>query len=483
MLISKPARASATPVAGTEHGDVPVEITQQLAEYAAGLRLESLPASLLEATKVAVLDTLGSAMAGTSAEGIQALRDLVREWRGAPQSSLWGFDGKVPAHHAALVNGAASRARDIDEVHEAAVMHSMATVLPVCLAVAEWKGGVPGRELIPAIVAGVDIMTRMGISLDNSPNVSGISSTWQLGTFGAAAAAGRLLGLDETGIVSALGSAACMAAGNQQPIIEGTMLVRVMQGITAQNGMTAAILASRNLNGPSLALEGRFGYFAANHQGKYDPAVITGELGERFEIANLSIKPFPCCKVIHSAVAGALEIKEKNNLRAEEIEGITVLVNQAAHNLVCRPLATKRRPSSIPGAQFSLPYCVAVALAKGDLFFDDFTPEALGDREVLDLAQKLEVVVDPEVERMCARNIGFSVVRVSTAGRGQFEARVERVKGSPQNPMNLDEVEKKFRKCAAFAEEMVSENALARVIEMVRHLERSPDVSALVEHL
>ena len=460
-----------------------MEITRILAEYAVGLGLERMPAPAIEAAKNIVLDTLGSALAGTGADGISVLRGLANEWKGAPQCTVWGFGDKVPAPQAALINAAASRARDIDEVHEAAVMHSLASVLPACLAVAEWKGGIPGRELLPALAAGVDIMTRLGVSLEVQPNVSGISSTWQLGAFGAAAAAGRLLGLDEPGMINALGIASCMAAGNQQAIIEGTMMVRVMQGVTAMSGLTAAILASRKIDGPQKALEGRFGYFAAYHRGRFDPSAVTGQLGERFEITNCSIKPFPCCKVIHSAVAGALEIRSGNQLAAEDIQKVVVRVNKAADNLVCRPLESKRQPSSIPDAQFSLPYCVAVALAKGDLFFDDFTQTALSDQKVLEVSRKIEVVVDPELDRLCGREIGFSVVEVFTAGQGKFEARVEKVRGNPQNPMNLEDVEAKFRKCAAFAANPVSEDKLSRIVDMVQRLEECPDVARIVGFL
>jgi 2-methylcitrate dehydratase PrpD len=458
-------------------------ITQKLADFVAGLDLEDMPPRAVEATKSVILDTLGSALAGTSAEGISILRGLSEEWAGAPQSTIWGFDQKVPAPQAALVNGVASRARDIDEVHEVAVMHSGASVVPACLAVAEWTGGIAGRELIPAVAGGIDIMTRLGVSLERQPNLSGISSTWHLGVFGAAAAAGRLLGLDEQGILDALGIANCLAAGTQQAITEGTLMVRVMQGITAQSGLMAAILASRGVNGPHQALEGGMGYFAAYHGNRFDPAAVTNGLGERFEVSNCSIKPFPCCKVIHSAAAGALEIGSRHHLDPGDIEEITVRVNKAADNLVCQPLESKKRPSSIPDAQFSLPYCVAVALAKGDLFLNDFTPQALQNKQVLGLAEKIQVKVDPEIERLCGREIGFSQVEVRVSGQGVLTARVERVKGNPLNPMTGEEVEEKFHKCAALAARTLAPEALDKIAETVRRLEDCPDTARLAELL
>ncbi|GAG12912.1 unnamed protein product, partial [marine sediment metagenome] len=268
------------------------------------------PEDVVEAAKKVILDTLGSTLAGTTAPGIETLHTLVTEWGGSPESSLLAFGDKVPAPGAVLVNATAARARDIDEVHEKAVLHSAITVLPPSLAVAEWLGNIDGRRFIEAMVAGVDLIVRLGLSVDRSPNVSGVSSTWQMGVFGACAAAGRLMGLNLEQMINALGIAYSQTAGNQQAIIEGTMMVRIMQGFTAQNGLMAAILAKRGIDGPKEALQGRFGYFPVFHRDEYDPAIITRDLGRVFEITNSSLKPYPCCKVIHSAISCILKITE-----------------------------------------------------------------------------------------------------------------------------------------------------------------------------
>jgi 2-methylcitrate dehydratase PrpD len=174
-------------------------------------------------------------------------------------------------------------------------------------------------------------------------------------------------------------------------------------------------------------------------------------------------------------------MKSQNRLAPEDIARVKVKINKAAYNHVCHPLESKRRPSSIPDAQFSLPYCLAVALTRGDVFLSDFTPKALKDERVLGLSDKIEVVVDPEIERLSGREIGFSEVEVTTNEQKTSTARVEKVKGHPQNPMTMDEVKEKFQKCAALSVKTISGDNLARLTDLVEHLEECPDVARIAE--
>ena len=239
------------------------------------------------------------------------------------------------------------------------MLHSAISVLPPALAVAEWIGNIDGKALIAAMAAGVDLIVRLGRSVNKNPNVSGISSTWQMGVFGAAAAAGRLMGLNLEQMHNAFGIAYSQTAGNQQAIIEGTLMIRIMQGVTARTGLMAAILAKNGVDGPKAALEGQFGYFPVFHRNEYDPTVITRGLGRVFEITQSSLKPYPCCKATHAAISGALKIRSEYDISPEQIDTLRVKVNQSTFNLVCNPLESKRRPSTLAEAQFSLPYCVA----------------------------------------------------------------------------------------------------------------------------
>ncbi len=457
-----------------------MDITRELANHAIELSFDNLPEDVIEAAQKVILDTLGSTLAGTTAAGIDTLRSLATEWGGRGESSLLAFGDKVPAPSAVWVNAAAARARDIDEVHEKAVLHSAISVLPPALAVAEWLGHIDGKALIAAMVVGMDLIARLGLSVHQNPNVSGISSTWQMGVFGACAAAGRLMGLNSEQMNNAFGIAYSQTAGNQQAIIEGTLMIRIMQGVTARNGLMAAILAKRGIDGPKAALQGKFGYFPVFHRNEYDPTTITRDLGSVFEITNSSLKPFPCCKATHAAVSCALGIRSEYGISPEQIDRIRVKVNQSTFNLVCNPLESKKRPSTIAEAQFSLPYCLAVAVEKGDVFLDDFSPEAIQRAGVLTISDRVQVEVDEGIERRAGRYIGPAALEVTTKDGGRYTADVEFVKGHPKNPMTMAEVEEKFTKCAAFAAKPIPSEKQSEVKRIVGELETCPDVSQLV---
>jgi 2-methylcitrate dehydratase PrpD len=466
-----------------ETGGIHMEIAHELCEYVNDLDFQDLPEEVIDCTKKVILDTVASAVAGSSAPGIETLTGVMREWGGRPESSIIVLGDKVPAPNAVLINATMARARDIDEVHEKAVLHSAITVVPPCLALAEWVGGIDGRNFIAAVAGGVDIIARLGLSLEASPNITGISSTWQMGTFGAAAATGKLLRLNPEQMINALGIAYSQAAGNQQCIIEGTLMVRVQQGFTAQSGLLSAILAKRGIDGPREVFQGRFGYFPVYHGNNYDASRITRDLGKIFEITNSSLKPYPCCKAIHSAISCVRTMTREHEIDPRDVDSIRVRVNQAAYNLTCHPLESKRRPSSIPEAQFSTPYVVAVALLRGDVFLQDFTAEAITNGDVLSLAQKVTPIVDQAIEDRYGREIGPVGVDVITKDRKTYEARMEFVKGHPRNPMTMEEVEEKLRKCAAFSAKPLPERNLVRVIELIKRMEESRDVSKVMECL
>jgi 2-methylcitrate dehydratase PrpD len=158
-------------------------------------------------------------------------------------------------------------------------------------------------------------------------------------------------------------------------------------------------------------------------------------------------------------------------------------VNQAAFNLVCNPLKSKRKPSTIPEAQFSLPYCLGVVLTKQAIFLDDFSEDAITNVEYLNNAGKVDVVVDPEIEKSAGRKIGPAKIRLNTNKGSVFEIEKHDVKGQPQNPMTMEEIEEKFRKCASFSTVPLESSDITKTIDYVGNLEALPDASVIVSGL
>jgi 2-methylcitrate dehydratase PrpD len=375
------------------------------------------------------------------------------------------------------------RARDFDDVHEAAVLHPSVSVVPAALAAAELRGGVTGREFMAAVVLGVDLTCRLGMAPARGPNVSGMSTTWQCGAFGSAAAASKVLGLDAGETLNALGIAYSQASGNQQSIIEGATVVRVQQGLTTRAGITSALLAARGVTGPKEVLEGRFGYYLVYHRGEYERGAILDGLGERYEIVNTSIKPYPCCKWTHQAIEAALGLVREDGVEPGAVEAVDVRLNRQAYNLVCEPMQLKRRPRSVVDAQFSVPFTVAAAMVRRGVSLNTFTEEGIRDPEILEMAQRVEATVDPGIEAQYGRMIAPEVVEVRTTG-GETRVRlVEHVRGSPRAPMSFDEVVEKFRGCVAYSAKPMPQENVEEFLGAVAELEKLSDVSSLIEPL
>ena len=455
----------------------------ELVDYAVGLKFDDLPKAVVERVKQSILDTFGCVIDGSKAQGTEALVDMVRDWGGKPESSLLVFGGKVPAPHSALINCSMGRAHDYDDFHEKGMVHTGAGIIPACLAVAEKAGGVSGKDFITAAALGIDIMARLGLSLKRNFLTTGMSITPQSGTFASALAAGRLMGLDRKEMIHALGISYSLVAGNIMCSIEGTMMVHIQIGLSSQGGILSALMAQRGIDGPQGVFQGKFGYFPVYQQNEYDPSVITGNLGKQFEVTNISTKYYPCCLCSHAAIAATLQLVDEEKIDPREVEQIRVGVNQGSFNMVCQPLEQKRNATSFKSALFSLPYGVASALVRGHVFLEDFTLEAIQDEQVRSVANRVVPFVDPDIERLHGRTLGPAVVEVIMKTGRKRSRRVDFVKGSPQNPMTMEEYEEKFRKCLSFSGRQIGEEKASAFIKTVKELDRLDDVSRIVNYL
>jgi 2-methylcitrate dehydratase PrpD len=442
-----------------------------------------LPGNVIDSTKRVVLDLIGVIAAGSSTPEAKAVLSLARSWGGRGESSILVHGDRVPAPSAGLVNGTMGRARDFDDVHEKAVLHPSVSVIPAALAAAELRGGVGGRDFMSAVALGVDLTCRLGMAPHTGPNISGMSTTWQCGTFGAAAAAGKVMGLDHGALMDAMGIAYSQASGNQQAIAEGSTVVRVQQGLTTWAGITSALLASKGVTGPRNVLEGRYGYYPVYHGGGYDVEALTGGLGETYEIVNTSIKPYPCCKWTHQAIDAVLEAVREEGLEPEEVNSVDVRLNRQAYNLVCVPLDTKRIPRTAVEAQFSIPFTVAAAIVRGDVSLATFMAEAMNDPEILSMAQKVTPRVDEQLEEQGARGMAPEVVEIRTMDGRTHQRCIEHVRGSPMAPMTAEELHDKFMRCIAYASKPIPDEAADELCTIIGRLESLDDVSDIISLL
>jgi 2-methylcitrate dehydratase PrpD len=395
---------------------------------------------------------------------------------------LIAYGERVVPTAAALVNGAMAHALDFDDTHDLAHLHSSVCVLPSALAAAELVGA-EGKELVTAFILGSDLQCRLSLALeDHTSSKYGWAYTTTTGVFGAAAAAAKIFQLDDDKMLNALGIAYCEASGNAQPLIEGTLAKRLQPGFAAQKGLQAAMLAESGITGPKKALEGDRGFYKVYFRGEYLPEKLTDQLGQRFEVSNLSLKPYPSCRCTHAVIDAMLQIKRDYQLKPEEIDHIYLCLTKTCYRLVFDPPESKHVPKNIVDAQFSAPYTAACAIVNGKVSLQDFTDTAIKSKEVLALAQKVTAEIDEEA-MILGKTKGNMVTigKIHSINGSIYERSIERPKGHPENPMSKDEIEGKFTECARYAAKPIQKKFLDEVLKKVDHLEELRNINDLMK--
>ena len=384
---------------------VPGGLEHALAAHVAGITYADLPPSTVDMTRRLILDDLGVALAGTRAAGCAELSALVSSWDEEPQARLFDTGNQVPAHNAILVNSTFARAHEFADVHEQGLAHSTATMVPLVMAVADMiDRPVSGSEFMAAVAVGIDVIARIGLAprVLEGANSRPMSHTYNGATMVGALVAGKLLGFDVDALHNTLGIAYSQCAGNQQALQEGFLMVRVQQGISASAGLVSALLHQIGITGARESLEGVSGYYHAFHRGEYDRGPVLADLGRRFEVDRVSIKPYPCCKLTHTGIAAAVEATRQHDFSFDDIDYVEVTVNNhSSFDVVCEPRGRAERKTralagagAIVAAQFSMPYVVATALVRGTVTLEDFRPSHVAYLLVLSVMDRVVTTID-----------------------------------------------------------------------------------------
>src|SRR3984957_16134721 len=283
-----------------------------LAEHVCGSEFGDLPTATRVATRNDVLDTFGCLLGGSGAPGIAGLARVIGGWGGAPQSQVMLWQLRLPAPQAAMINASMAHALDFDDtLDHGGSIHPGASVLAASLAVSDLLGGVPGKDLLLAIALGLDVSCRVALA---STLDRGWHRTAAMGVFGAAAACGKLLGLNVEQMVNALGIAFSQSAGNRQCIVDGALTKRLQAGQAASSGVFAALLAREGFTGAHDIFLGRFGFFQLYQPNGYDSAKLTEGLGQAFRGDELSFKPYACGRPQHAMLDAAIAAREQLGL-------------------------------------------------------------------------------------------------------------------------------------------------------------------------
>ncbi len=454
-------------------------VTLDIAEFIAGALPGDAPAKVLHLAKRSFLDGLGLALAGAVSEGSHLLRDYLQTLA-IPRTSgslLIGTPLRMPARYAALANGFAIHADDYDDTQLAAapgrvyglLMHPTAPALPAALALGEREGR-SGLDVLFAYLVGVEVECKIAEAIDPRHYDHGFHTTGTIGTFGAAAAAARVLGLDVDATARALGIAGSHAGGLRENF--GTMMKPFHAGRAAESGVVAAELAQHGFSATTAILEAGRGFFQAAGGG-FDANALQGRLGHPWTFASpgVSIKPHPSGSLTHPGMGLMLDLVRKHDIRPEQVVKVKVGTNRHMPNTLIH-----RRPKNELQAKFSMEFCMAILLLERKAGLAEFTDAVVNRPDVQRMIGKIEFGVHPDAERAGYDRM-TTIIEVALADGRTVGGRADFGKGSPDNPVSDAELAAKFRECAAWGR--LPAAAADEIVERVFDLDKLRAIGGL----
>ena len=458
-------------------------VTEQLAGFVVNCDIKKMPKEVVERARMFVLDYLGVALTGSFIKSSRIIGDVVETMGGKEKCTVIGRAYRTSPMMAALVNGTTGHAIEMDDDHRTSVLHPAVAVIPAAIATAEWSGA-SGAKLLEGVVAGYEVMTRIGDAFIGTQYYEGFHPTGSCGVFGAAAAAARILDLPQETVVRALGIAGTQAAGLEEWKTDGSWIKRLHPGKSAEAGVLSAYLAKGGYTGPATIIEGVYGFLKAfSFQRKWDVDIMMRGLGNEYRGYGTSFKPFSGCRFYHQVIDATLALVGENGIKADDVAEVVVRVYRTAYLTLFEPAARRYRPDTIVDAQFSIPYAVAVSILHGAPMPIHFTDEAIKDPKILALCSKVKGVADPEYEKAYPARFPTEVTIKTTNGRS-FTTFRDLPSGDPENPI--------YKKTGRFEQEIVDKfEALLsyqrdykartkKMIAALQSLEQQTDVSKLM---
>lgn len=450
--------------------------SQAIARFLCGLKLEEVPQGVVDKAKLVFLDTLGIALASSTMDFGRMVTNVARQLGGPNSSRLIGSPLKVAAANAVLANGTLAHGLDYDDTLEEAIVHTGCCAGMTALAVGE-ELGASGKAVLEAAIASTEVMCKVGLIAPGKFHARGFHPTALCSTFGAAAAAGKLLGLEPVQWIDALGLCGSQSSGIIEYLADGTWTKRFHPGWSAHGGVIATMLAREGFRGPATVFEGQHGFYRAFGGADEYPFEKFNELGRTWEIPKLTFKSYPCGSISHPYMDCALTLKQKYAVAPERVAEIVCRTAEGPVHRLWEPLADKQRPTSSYGAKFSLPYSIAVMLIRGRAGLEEFSDEAIRDPEVLSLAKKVRYELDPTIDY--PRHFSGHV-KIVLADGGILEENQPHPRGGLESPLPPEEIERKFRANARLA---LSGQQLELIVESVKRLEQLSSITALSDLL
>lgn len=439
-------------------------ISELLVNNLYNLKYENLPSNVIHQTKRCLLDYLGVVLGGSATEMAKKMQTFLNKFDDQGTITAIGYRRKTDIFKASLTNGMTSHVLELDDGHRRSTVHPGAAIISTVLPLAEQEN-LDGKSVIVAIVAGYETAIRIGKTIQPSHRNRGFHATATCGTFGAAMAAAKALNLSEKEMSYALGFAGTSASGLQQYLEDGSEIKRYHPGKAALCGVLSTYLAQSGLTSPTNILEGKLAFLQSASDG-YDPFELTNNLGEKYSILEAYFKPYAACRHCHAPIEAVINIRNRSDVRADNVEKVTVFTYKAAvdgHTIT--------NPVSEVGAKMSSPFSVAIALKAGLAGPSQFTSENYNNSEILHLAEKVEIIEDPELTRLYPDKRP-AIVEVITKNGSKLQDRVDFPKGEPESPLTDEEIIDKFIDLSSSCR---SKEEINKIIEVVEKAEEQID--------
>ncbi len=445
---------------------LPFAFSRACSDFVADVSYGDIPDGVVDLMKRDMLDWIGCVVGGAADPASGPIRAVTSEIGGRAQASAVGAS-RTDVVHAAMSNAYCGHILEMDDVDRDSISHPATVNMAPAMAVAEWTGK-SGRDVLEAVVCGFEVMLRIGAAITPA-HYQIFHTTSTAGVFGAAMAAGKLLGLTAGELSWALGNAGTLSAGLWQFLPDGAMSKFLHTGAAAGNGVLVALLAQKGFSGASHILEGPQGFFAGYARQAVDPALFQ-DFGRRWRAGTVSFKPYPCCRHTHSGIDAALEIRRQ--AAGRELRSVRLFTYSTA-----RQVAGVRGPQSGREAKFSLSYCAASTILRGIPSEASFTGEAVAEEKVQRLEKMIEVVTDEAINARVPRNWPCRIEAVTVDGE-ELTAQVWSPTGDPENTLAWEGVEEKFR---LLSEGVIGSGVQDEVIALCRDFEHLEKPGAIFE--
>jgi len=446
---------------------------ERLAAHLVETPFERISSEALAAAKTFILDTLGVAIAGTTGPHVSELVSTAKSWGSDATVSVWGSQERLPAPLAAMVNAYQAHNSEFDAIHEAAVIHPLASILASVFAIAERDGDITGRDLLAAAVLGVDVSCSIGMG---STETLKFFRPATAGSFGAVAALARVGRFDAEKTVGAFGIQLGQIGGTMQVHEEGSPLLGMQLGFCTRAAVMSYDMALAGISGARKVLEGDYGYYAL-FEGGADIENGFAALGEQWRVCGVSHKPFPSGRATHGIIDGLLTLRERHNIEAAAVASVRALVPPLVHQLTGRPMIAN---PGVNYARLCIPYVGAVALLRGGVGIVDFQPDRLQDDVTAELARRITVEIrdvgDPNA--LVPQRIEIEMTDGET-----HAIELAEVIGSPAKPLSRARHLEKFRQNWKSGMLKLEEARGEQLIDMIDRLEDLDDCRTITKLL